>query len=554
MKQHTKTAALLTSVFVLLFGLIYVIAQRLLSVKLDPAGLIVIAEIIVLLLITVVPAVFRFRAVGVKAVTEPLFLMGAACLFYYVFRGLLLLFRHSLRQPELMLRANPASNTDLAIVLGYVIVGLCMFHIGYRFWNPPASNFRNWPTWSTQKVNSVAVVTIGIACISTLIGIHVSGGIGTLIGNFGCLRVVTAGYGYALLGLGYWSIAFAFLLADRLRQGKSILVPLMLLGMSNICDAFMGNRSGMLATWITGFLLYVYSSRGQKVVRSAALLVVVLTAIIGFVLPMAHVRQSFCLAATAPTAPAPTAPAHVATATSSTKPSTGGGGARPAASSMEKTKVTAAAKAPRTVMHDVLQLNQSYWTTAGSNVALGVLREFVALDSFSTIVAVGPKEFPFRYGGTYLDSVLFVIPRAIWPAKPRSFGLAIGRYLFAVETDIPPGYIGELYINFHVAGVAVGMYLLGLLLRKAHQWTINGDPVALTVYSVVAPYLIFFMGRSFIGGGTLTLIPCVLMLPVIYFLRRPSNRDQQISTARRSPYPDRTEGRHGQRAKQAFLG
>jgi hypothetical protein len=318
--------------------------------------------------------------------------------------------------------------------------------------------------------------------------------------------------------------------------------------MSNICDAFMGNRSGMLATWMTGFLLYVFSSRGQKVVRSAVLFAGVLTAVIGFALPMAHVRQSFCFASV------PIVPASVATATTPSRKLVPSGDPTKADPSVGN-RTNAAASAPKKSMKDVVQENRSYWTTAGGNVVLGVLREFVALDSFSTIIAVGPREFPFRYGGTYLDSVLFVIPRAIWPAKPRSFGLAVGRYLFAVETDIPPGYIGELYINFHVAGIVVGMYLLGLLLRKAHQWTINGDPVALTVYSVVAPYLIFFMGRSFIGAGTLALIPCVLMLPVIYFLRRPVDRERQISAGRSSGrYPNRTGEPHGERAKEAFLG
>ena len=415
---------------------------------------------------SVVPVVWRCRAVGVKALTEPLALMSGAYLLYYVFRGLVFLFRDSIAAQDVVLRLNPATSKDLALALGYVTVGFVAFHLGYRFWNPPASGRRIWSAWSSAKINRMALWGIGIAVFSTLVSIYAAGGLVSTINKFGRLREITAGYGYALLGLSYWSIAFAFLLRDRLHQRKSILVPLVLLVISNICDAFFGNRTGVMATWTTGFLLYAYSARGQKSARTAVLLVAVLTAAVGFALPMARAREY--------------------------------------------------AKS----MNDVFRIGRKYWfTNTGTNVTVRVLDEFVALDSFAALIQAGPAKFPFRYGGTYLDSVLFVVPRRLWPDKPRSFSFAVGKYVFDAYSDFPPGYVGELYINFHIVGVLLGMYLMGLFLRKTHQWTLSGDPVALTVYSVLIPYLVIFMGRSFIGGGTLTLIPLVLMLPVMYFLR-----------------------------------
>jgi hypothetical protein len=488
---------------------------RTFSFGLDRAGGVALVEIVLLLIMSVAPPVWRFRKAGIEAVTEPLCVMSAAFLLYYAFRGLLLLLRHSLSRPDAMLRLNPASNSDLAIALAYVIAGFCMFHIGYKFWNPPARNRRIWPTWSTKKLEWIAAVALTFAGISTVIAIRVSGGLGSLMTNFGCLRVVTAGYGYALLGLSYWSIAFAFLLWDRLGRGKNILAPLLVLGMANVCDAFFGNRTGVLATWATGFFIFVYSSRGQKIVRSAILCIAVLAGGIGIILPMAHVRQTFCLV------PASTASSASASSSSQTSPALSKGSRGP----LSATAGDMASKKTKS-MTDMVEANRDYWTTVGSNLALGVLREFVALDSFSTIIAAGPNQFPFRYGGTYVDTVLFVIPRSLWPAKPRSFSFAVGQYLFGLDTDIPPGYIGELYINFHVVGIIVGMYLMGLLLRRVNRWMLSGDPVALAAYSVLAPYLIIFMGRSFIGAGTLMLILSVLMLPVIYFLRRPAPRDR----------------------------
>jgi hypothetical protein len=434
---------------------------------LNGAGLVVILEILVILLMSVLPVAWRWSTVGLLALTEPLSLMSGTFLLYYVLRGGVLLFRDYIGEPDLVLRVNTASHTDLAIALAYAIAGFCAFHIGYRFWNPPRrrTDYRPRPAWSSRKVNQAAVVGVCFASFSTLIAFLVSGGLGGVLSSFGRLREVTAGYGYALIGLGYWGVMFAFVLRDRLQRHKNILPALALLGMANLCDAFFGNRNGVLATWITGFMLYIYSLQGRKSLRTAVLLICVLTAGIGFALPMARARET--------------------------------------------------AKS----MADVLRMGREYWTNSGVKIALFGSDEFCALDAFDTIIAV-PSQFPLRYGGTYVDSLLFVIPRSLWPDKPRSFSFAIGQYLFAAETDLPPGYIGELYINFHLAGVIGGMYLLGWLLRRAHQWTLSGDPIALTVYSVLIPYTIAFMGRSFIGGGTLTLIPLVLMLPVIYFLRR----------------------------------
>jgi hypothetical protein len=150
------------------------------------------------------------------------------------------------------------------------------------------------------------------------------------------------------------------------------------------------------------------------------------------------------------------------------------------------------------------------------------MKDFVALDSFAAILDSGPRVFQFRNGRTYLDGILFIVPRRFWPEKPGSFSVAVGRYLLGTDNDLPPGFIGELYINFRIAGVLVGSYVLGIFLRWAHRWTLSGDPAAVPVYAVLAPYLFMFMGRNFLGGGTLMLIPLGLMIPLVYYLRRPA--------------------------------
>jgi hypothetical protein len=170
------------------------------------------------------------------------------------------------------------------------------------------------------------------------------------------------------------------------------------------------------------------------------------------------------------------------------------------------------------------------WERA-SEVALGVLDQFPALDSFAVMVASGPKRFPFRYGGTFLDALLFAVPRGIWPEKPRSFSFAIGT-LLRTGSDVPPGYIGEWYINFHLPGILLGMYLMGRLLRGAHRWILSGDPTVITIYSILMPYFIIVMGRSGIGGGTMVAILAGALLPLLLYLARPKWRRSGPSPSR----------------------
>ncbi len=479
MRQYTT--AFVFGIFFVIAGLTSIIPFKL-AEQAPPgifqgAGLVVFMEILVLLVLCVLPVAWRCSQVGIKAFTEPLCLMSAAMILYYVVRGFVLLSRAYIDSYNRLLYVNPASHKDLAIAIGYALAGFCAFHIGYRFWNPPRlreSQVASRRGWSAARLNRVALVCIAIACFSTLMGIRAAGGIGGVLSNFGRLREVTAGYGYALLGTAYWVIMFAFLLRDRLQRHKNILIPLALLGIANIWDAFQGNRNGVLAAWITGIVLYLQYLSGRKSVRSAVILVCVMAAGLAFALPMARAR--------------------------------------------EYTKTVSGA----------IQVARDYWTRDFQNIALMASEEFCALDSFSIILAIGPSEFPFRYGGTFLDGILFVIPRSVWPDKPRSFSFALGQYVHGVDTDIPPGFIGELYINFHVAGVVLGMYLLGLLLRKAHQLMLSDDSIGITVYSVLIPYIIAFMGRSFIGGGTLVLIPLGLLLPVVWYLRRKSAPDPEL--------------------------
>jgi hypothetical protein len=302
-------------------------------------------------------------------------------------------------------------------------------------------------------------------------------------------------------------------------------------------------------------MLYVYALRRQQAWRSVGLLVGLVAAAAGFAVPMAFVRQAGCIALVTGVRPSvltssnvempPQASTKASNNTQGSPPAPKAGGAptQTVAKSPAKTGASAITKALANVSARMESLVTRVSATTQSLAAriravtpkpsdsLRVMSDFVALDSFTAIAGARPEVFPFRNGRTYLDGILFVVPRRPWPEKPGSFGVAVGRYLPGTDNDIPPGFTGELYINFRIAGVLVESYLLGIFLRWAHRWTLSGDPAAVPGYAVLAPYLFMFMGRNFLGGGTLMLIPLGLMIPLIYYLRRP------VRTAGGRPVP-----------------
>lgn len=86
---------------------------------------------------------------------------------------------------------------------------------------------------------------------------------------------------------------------------------------------------------------------------------------------------------------------------------------------------------------------------------------------FSDVVGKTPDRVPYWGGETYKPLATALIPRALWPGKPREIaGNAFGRRYGLIEptntwhsSNIP--WIVEMYANFGSLGVLIGMTLVG---------------------------------------------------------------------------------------------
>lgn len=151
-------------------------------------------------------------------------------------------------------------------------------------------------------------------------------------------------------------------------------------------------------------------------------------------------------------------------------------------------------------------------------------RRIAMINSVAVVVRDTGRWVPFARGETILmPTLVYFIPRVVWPDKPvHAGGREFGRIFritspFTRDTYIAPTITGELYWNFHLPGVLVGMLLLGMAMRVLYRRYAEGprlDPVRTAVHILVIVML------AHIGGSLAPmLVGFVRMLILLAVLR-----------------------------------
>ncbi|MBT9131307.1 MAG: hypothetical protein DDT41_01612 [candidate division WS2 bacterium] len=140
------------------------------------------------------------------------------------------------------------------------------------------------------------------------------------------------------------------------------------------------------------------------------------------------------------------------------------------------------------------------------------MNRMVGLDSFSMILMKTPEAVDFQMGGTLRYFFIAWIPRVLWEEKPI---IDIGRWFAVNFFNQPPGIqnsmaimnIGELYLNFHILGIILGMFFLGIIYKIAYLYFVKyGKASAISVFL----YIFVFFGLINIEGSIAT-IPVILL-------------------------------------------
>lgn len=144
-----------------------------------------------------------------------------------------------------------------------------------------------------------------------------------------------------------------------------------------------------------------------------------------------------------------------------------------------------------------------------------------------------PRQIDYLYGRTFIDWVLIVVPRTLWPQKPFSGqGKLVGDKIFGYgdsRTGVPPGLFAEIVMNFGKLAVPFGAFIYGIFLRFLYISfkPYRENPFAVVVYAVSIYPLTFTMLNNQMGQAIthviLNVIPIYLMfsLTTVGISRRP---------------------------------
>lgn len=152
-------------------------------------------------------------------------------------------------------------------------------------------------------------------------------------------------------------------------------------------------------------------------------------------------------------------------------------------------------------------------------------RNWLGVTKTAHLLDAVPRELEFQNGRTFLTWLAAPVPRTLWPEKPViRFGIILSSEVFQSEgarTGVPPGFVGELYLNFGYPGVFSGMLLLGLLLRLLYAsfWPLlRSNMSALLVYTVLMFQLSFALVTTDVSGVVIELARSLITLGILLTL------------------------------------
>lgn len=138
---------------------------------------------------------------------------------------------------------------------------------------------------------------------------------------------------------------------------------------------------------------------------------------------------------------------------------------------------------------------------------------FMQFQILTVIADAMPEVLPTQFGRTLFATLVIAVPSAVWPTKPLTAAGVLTDHIWPARwsqlgTTLPPGLVGELYMNFHFAGVFVGMLVFGGLYAR-----LKTGAEFLGVWEVAAYAVMLAAMGHFMRGETAG--PTVLVLSLL---------------------------------------
>lgn len=171
-----------------------------------------------------------------------------------------------------------------------------------------------------------------------------------------------------------------------------------------------------------------------------------------------------------------------------------------------------------------LDLNQLNGEESDSYFDSG-LREALIFQTTGAVIELVPEEYPHVGMEPIVSTLLFPIPRAIYPQKGSA------RYLFDFLDYLFGAYgrgaammsFGEYYLAFGWPGLIVGSFLIGWFARRLWNWFLANqrNPFVIAAYSCTVMYFYVVISRGYLPQVTMLFFFTVFpVYAVIYLVKR----------------------------------
>lgn len=151
----------------------------------------------------------------------------------------------------------------------------------------------------------------------------------------------------------------------------------------------------------------------------------------------------------------------------------------------------------------------------------------MAIDKTSLVVLKTIEKNLYLFGQSFVAIIYAPIPRVLWSEKPRvRVGPWVAKEIYERknQSGVPPGLIGELFLNFAWPGVFIGMLLYGVTCRlvyNAHKLQSSISDNCRVFYAIfLVSFVIRLVGADFVGACSLFLREVIPFLTMVFLVNR----------------------------------
>ncbi|MCB2076468.1 MAG: oligosaccharide repeat unit polymerase [Novosphingobium sp.] len=173
------------------------------------------------------------------------------------------------------------------------------------------------------------------------------------------------------------------------------------------------------------------------------------------------------------------------------------------------------------------------------DMTVGSGNGFDAVRSTAIITRMRERQL-YMYGASYAAIPFSVIPRAVWPGKPKTaLGQFVKRDLFNKRAEYlgwPPGFVAEAFINFGYIGILFIPFFIGIGTRAYYETfrPLLGVSFPITVVYVALLYRLAFSCIELnLAQGVVSAL--VILIPVGLILVGSGNWVERRDAARKNP-------------------